>query len=56
MSGLDAKLISAKKISKTAINEATGKEEVIDLGLVGDPISVNTGSFVSSSFVCLLML
>lgn len=45
LSGLDGKLIQAKKISKTAINEVTGVEEVIDLGLVGDPISVNTGLF-----------
>ena len=46
LSGLDGKLINAKKITKTAINEATGKEEVIDIGLVVDPVSCNTGPFI----------
>ncbi len=39
---MDGKLIQAKKIVKTSLN-AEGKEEVVDLGLVGDPIGVNTG-------------
>ena len=39
--GLDGKLIQAKVIDKTIINEA-GEEVKLDLGLVGDPTIVNT--------------
>ena len=39
--GLDGKLIQAKTISKTMKDEA-GKEVPVDLGLVGDPTTVNT--------------
>ena len=42
LSGLDGKLIKAKKIVKYAKNEQ-GIDEKIDLGLVGDPTGVNTG-------------
>ena len=42
LSGLDGKLITAKKIVKVSKNEQ-GIEEKVDLGLVGDPIGVNTG-------------
>ena len=40
--GLDGKLIQAKAMVKTAIDEVTGKEIQLDLGLVGDPTIVNT--------------
>lgn len=39
--GLDGKLIQAKVIDKTIVNEA-GEEVKLDLGLVGDPTIVNT--------------
>lgn len=39
--GLDGKLIQAKTIVKTMINEA-GETVLLDLGLVGDPTIVNT--------------
>ena len=39
--GLDAKLIQAKAMVKTAIDEVTGKEITLDLGMVGDPTIVN---------------
>jgi acetylglutamate kinase len=42
LSGLDGKLIQAKKIIKTTTNDK-GIEEIIDLGLVGEPMTVNTG-------------
>lgn len=41
LSGLDSKLILAKPIRKTTLN-ADGQEEIVDLGLVGDPTTVNT--------------
>ena len=40
--GLDGKLIQAKKMEKTGIDEATGKTVPLDFGLVGDPTIVNT--------------
>jgi acetylglutamate kinase len=43
LSGLDGKLIAAKKITKSQINDK-GEETIIDYGLVGDPIGVNTGN------------
>ena len=39
--GLDGKLIQAKTIEKTIVNDA-GENEKLDLGLVGDPTIVNT--------------
>jgi acetylglutamate kinase len=39
--GLDAKMITARPITKTGIDEATGKTVTLDLGLVGDPFGVN---------------
>lgn len=39
--GLDGKLIQAKTIEKTIVNDA-GENVKLDLGLVGDPTIVNT--------------
>lgn len=40
--GLDANLIKAEKVRKTS-KDANGVETAIDLGLVGEPVSVNSG-------------
>ena len=41
LSGLDSKLIEAKKLVKLSVNPDKGATNVVDLGLVGDPIKVN---------------
>ncbi len=42
LSGKDGQLIVAKKLLKTKHNPATGKDEVVDLGFVGEPEQINT--------------
>ncbi len=42
VSGKDGQLIIAKKLLKTRRNPDSGKEEVVDLGFVGEPEEVNT--------------
>lgn len=41
ISGKDGQLIVAKKLLRTKKNPATGKDEVIDLGFVGEPDEIN---------------
>ncbi len=41
LSGKDARLIVAEKLLRTVHNKETGEEKQIDLGFVGQPISVN---------------
>lgn len=42
VSGKDGQLIVAKKAIRTKKNPATGKEEIVDLGFVGEPEKINT--------------
>jgi acetylglutamate kinase len=42
VSGKDGQMIVAKKAIRTKLNPATGKEEPVDLGFVGEPEEINT--------------
>ena len=41
LSGKDGGMVAARKVSRTIINPATGQEEVVDLGFVGEPERVD---------------
>lgn len=41
ISGKDGNLCVAKKLERTRVNAETGKQEIIDLGFVGDPGKIN---------------
>ena len=42
LSGLDSKLIEAKKLEKLTVDPDNGSTKIVDLGLVGEPCQVNT--------------
>ncbi len=41
ISGKDGNLCVAKKLERTRLNAETGKQEIVDLGFVGDPGQIN---------------
>lgn len=41
LSGKDGGMVSARKVIRSALNPETGREEVIDLGFVGEPETVD---------------